>query len=131
PFDAAALIGEFCRIARPVAVERGLYLHLEGPDALPVSGDATKVRRILQNLVLNALKYTDTGGVKVSWGPEGARSWFVTIQDTGPGLLSGPGAPIVRNLNEATASARESDAAAIKAHGLSSHVLPLPAGGSA
>lgn len=123
-FDAAAMIAEFCATNQPVARERGLYLNVEGPNSLPVEGDAGKVRRILQNLVLNAVKYTTTGGVTVSVGEEGSGSWWLKIKDTGPGLLGGPGAPLAGDMKEATASARESDDNAAK--GESSHVLPSP-----
>lgn len=130
PFDAAALVTEFCKTTEPVATERGLYLRMNGPDALPVGGDQTKVRRILQNLVLNAVKYTVTGGITVSWGEELPKSWWIMIEDTGPGLLAGPGAPMVTNLKEATASARESEEEGVKEKNGSSHVLPLPEGSS-
>ncbi len=129
--DAAALIAEFCETARPIADERRLYLRTSGPATLPVLGDATKIRRILQNLVLNALKYTDSGGVTVSWGEEDPRRWWIAVKDTGPGLLGGPGAPMVSNLEKATASARESDESGNDARPRSSHVLPLPEGAAA
>lgn len=122
PFDAAAMVAEFCRVSQPVARERGLFLNLEAPASLPLEGDANKVRRILQNLVLNALKYTEVGGVTVSLGEEGAESWWLKIKDTGPGLQGGPGSPMAGDLKDATASAREADDRA--PHGESSHVLP-------
>lgn len=87
--DAAAVLAELCEALRPQAVERRLFLHTQGPTALPVQGDAVKVRRIAQNLVLNAIRYTRTGGVTVHWGepaaPDDGR-WFVEVADTGPGL---------------------------------------------
>jgi signal transduction histidine kinase len=122
PFDAAMMVAEFCTTNQPVARERGLYLNFEGLSSLPVEGDSKKVRRILQNLALNAIKYTTTGGVTVSLGEEASGSWWLMIKDTGPGLLAGPGAPLAGALKEATASARESDDNA--ATGESSHVLP-------
>src|SRR5665213_1647246 len=67
-FDAAALVTELCNLHRPVAREHGLFLKAEGADLLPVEGDAGKVRRLLQNLLLNAVKYTREGGVTLSWG---------------------------------------------------------------
>lgn len=121
-FDVAGLIAEFCKVTQPVAQARDLFLRLEGPAPLTVEGDANKVRRILQNLVLNALKYTQRGGVTVRWGEQGETSWWLMIKDTGPGLMAGPGTPLVGDLKDATASARESDETAAK--GESSHVLP-------
>lgn len=127
PFDASALIAEFCATNQPVARKKNLTLKVEGAVTLPVEGDAGKIRRILQNLVLNAIKYTESGGVIVSVGEEGSGNWWLKIEDTGPGLLAGPGSPMAGDLKEATASARESDKNAAK--GESSHVLPASANG--
>lgn len=129
-FDAAHALGELCTSTRPFAVDRNLFLRCEGPETLPVQGDAGKLRRLVQNLLLNALKYTSEGGVVVSWGKDQA-SWWVKVKDTGPGLLAGPGAPIAEGLKDATASARESAKNEPGSAGEGSRVLPLPAGGSA
>jgi signal transduction histidine kinase len=95
---------------------------------LNVEGDAAKFRRLVQNLLLNALKYTVEGGVTVNWGEE-KENWWVVVKDTGPGLMAGPGAPIAAELKEATASARESDEDAAAASGAAPTVLtPSPAG---
>ena len=94
PFDAADVLRRLCDDLRPVAEAKGLYLKALGVATLPVEGDAIKVRRIAQNLLLNALKYTETGGVRVSWGDTVARDdgrWVLTIEDTGPGFHAGPG----------------------------------------
>jgi signal transduction histidine kinase len=102
PFDAADVLRRLCEDLRPVAEGKGLYLRTEGAEALPVEGDAVKVRRIGQNLLLNALKYTLTGGVVVSWSHTTARDdgrWVLTIQDSGPGFHAGPGAPLVGALS--------------------------------
>jgi signal transduction histidine kinase len=102
PFDAAAELRRLCGDLRPLAESKGLYLKANGPDALPVEGDAVKVRRVAQNLLLNALKYTRTGGVAMTWhdGVTGdRRRWRFTVEDTGPGFHAGPGAPLVHALN--------------------------------
>jgi signal transduction histidine kinase len=112
PFDAAVLLSDFCTTSLPLAQERGLYLKTEGPTSLPVEGDRAKIQRILQNLLLNALKYTRHGGVTVLWGEgEGSNTnnWMFCVQDTGPGLDAGPGAPLARQLYEATQVAHEID----------------------
>lgn len=126
-FDAAALITELGGVIQPTAREHGLFLKVAGPPKLSVEGDPGKVRRLLQNLLLNALKYTVEGGVILSWGEE-RENWWVMIKDTGPGLLAGPGAPMVVGLKEATASARESDEKTAARRGETSHVLAPPAG---
>ncbi|HZL51924.1 MAG TPA: HAMP domain-containing sensor histidine kinase [Terracidiphilus sp.] len=130
-FDAAVLVAELGNGNRPVADGRGLFLEVRGPSALSVEGDPGKVRRLLQNLLLNALKYTGQGGVTVSFGIE-EDNWWVMVKDTGPGMLAGPGAPMVVGLKEATASARESDEKATAVAGKISHVLvPAPGGAMA
>ena len=121
-FEVAPVLAELCDVSRPIAEEHGLSLEVLPSPALHVDGDAHKVRRIAQNLVLNALKYTTIGGVTVSWGEE-AKNWWLKVTDTGPGLMGGPGAPMLKGLEEATASARESDEIAARAKGNVSQVL--------
>ncbi len=125
-FDAAALVTELLTVNGAVAAERGLFLNLTGPTKLSVAGDSGKVRRLLQNLLLNALKYTRQGGVTVSWGAE-KENWWLMIEDTGPGLPSSAGESLATGLKEATASARESDEKTAATAGETSHVLtPAP-----
>lgn len=74
---------------QPLAEERGLYLKLKGPARLEIETDPAKLHRIVQNLALNALKYTETGGVTIRWGEtmeSDIDRWWVRIEDTGPGF---------------------------------------------
>lgn len=129
-FDAAALVAELSAANRPIATGRNLFLELKGPDRLAVDGDPAKVRRLLQNLLRNALNYTERGGVTLSLGDEGDENWWLMIEDTGPGLQSGTNSPIVSGLKEATASARESDEKTSAGTGDDSHVLVPPPRGA-
>lgn len=108
--DAAALLATLCDDLQPHAEERSLYLRYEGPAVLDVEGDAVKVRRIAQNLVINAIKYTRSGGVTVSCD-DGASNdverWFFQVRDTGPGFHAGPGSQLAGALEEATDQARQ------------------------
>lgn len=109
-FDAAALLREFCAASQAAANDRGLFLKMEGPDTLPVQGDRTKVVRILQNLLLNALKYTQRGGVRVTWGVDEGRDtdrWTFSVQDTGPGIDENDAAPLAQELHGATQIAND------------------------
>jgi signal transduction histidine kinase len=113
PLDAAAVLSAMCEARQEEARARGLSLRTEGPDALPVVGDAVKIQRIAQNLLLNALKYTREGSVVVTWGASGSADgdrWLLQVADTGPGFHAGPGAPLAGALEDATQEAREVEA---------------------
>ncbi|HEX8551347.1 MAG TPA: sensor histidine kinase [Abditibacteriaceae bacterium] len=116
PFDAAQLLADICKTSHPLAIERGLSLEYGGAEPLLVEGDAAKVQRITQNLLLNALRYTTQGGVKVSWHrcdgeePEIGR-WSLVVRDTGPGM-NAANSPLAHEIEDATQSAREMGALA-------------------
>jgi signal transduction histidine kinase len=102
PFDAAAELRRLVDDMRPLAESKGLHLSADGPQALVVDGDAVKVRRIAQHLLLNALKYTRSGGVAFAWHdgvPGDQARWRFTVADTGAGFHAGPGAPLANALN--------------------------------
>lgn len=107
-FDASRLLNELGAAHQPIAAERQLALTVRGPLRLGVEGDADRTRRLAKNLLGNALKYTHCGEVEMTWGRD-KQAWWLMIKDTGPGLLSGPGAPLVSGLQEATASAKDSE----------------------
>lgn len=100
PFDAAVELTDLADNVRPLAAERGLGLRLDGPASLPVHGDPVKVRRIAQNLLLNALKYTREGHVTLGWqvNDELPQRWSFRVVDTGPGFNAGPGTPLVAEM---------------------------------
>jgi signal transduction histidine kinase len=105
PFDAAVELARICSNAQAMALEKGLYLKTEGEASLPVEGDRVKFGRIVQNLLLNALKYTRQGGVTIRWGASldnDPKRWTLSIEDTGPGFHAGPGGPLAGALKDAT-----------------------------
>ena len=85
PFDAGQLLEELCTNSQAYAAERGLYLKSEGPTHHTIQGDFVKTRRIAQNILFNALKYTQEGGVTVTWRQDEDRL-LLRVHDTGPGL---------------------------------------------
>lgn len=116
-FDVAERVRDSCDQLRPAAAERGLFLKYEGPSSLPVEGDSVKLQRIVQNLLLNALKATERGGVVVRWSggvAQDPKHWLLAIQDTGPGFTLQSAGPLRHALKRATDQARcaEADAAA-------------------
>lgn len=106
-FDAASALVALCDSLQPLATERRLFLRCEGPPELPVEGDAIKMRRIAQNLILNALKYTENGGVLVSCARQSGdvERWSLCVQDTGAGLERVSDTPLAEVIRAATKEA--------------------------
>lgn len=92
PFSPRALVQGACDAAQIVARQKGVYLRCKfavTPPAL-VLADPVRVRQILMNLVNNAVKFTDEGGVtvvaEVLESGEGKGVLRVGVADTGIGL---------------------------------------------
>ena len=65
----------------------GLALRLDAPDGeLLVRGDPVRLKQVLDNLLTNAVKFTDEGEVRLHIGimPDGGVK--VSVSDTGPGV---------------------------------------------
>ncbi len=86
--DAAIPLGALLRQLHdefaPAARDKGLRFDLRTGD-ITVNSDATYLRRILQNLMANALRYTDQGRVLVATRRR-KNAVVVEIWDTGPGI---------------------------------------------
>ncbi len=55
------------------------------PDPCVVHGDRSKIGQVVLNLLGNALKFTDHGGVRLQAWRDGTDCWF-EVEDTGPGM---------------------------------------------
>jgi len=109
PIDVSPMLRDLCEAMRPLAEVRNLRLEVEGPVALAVEGDLVKTRRIAQNLVLNALRYTHEGSVAIRWGDSGEDDrdrWLLEISDTGPGFHTGPESQLADAIESATDQAK-------------------------
>jgi PAS domain S-box-containing protein len=91
PFDPRRVLAETLDMVRPEAERRGLSLALDVDPAVSgaVLGDRTRFSQVLLNLVGNALKFTERGGVRVSATavPDADLPLLlVAVQDTGIGI---------------------------------------------
>lgn len=84
-FELPAVIGEVVDELRPAAEAKGLSLGWAGAASPPVHSDPQLVRLIITNLVGNAIKFTETGGVQVELQRTGS-AHRILVKDTGPGI---------------------------------------------
>lgn len=127
PVDIAELLRELVRSAQPIAAERGLVLQADGPDSLVAETDRVKLQRIVQNLVLNALKYTTAGFISVSWGLENGIRYIISVQDSGPGLPNHLTNLLARQLKptvEPTSATGPEQADPVAAYPSDKHLIP-------
>ncbi|HPH44982.1 MAG TPA: ATP-binding protein [Candidatus Aminicenantes bacterium] len=86
--DPAALARRVVELYADRAAEKGLFLKIEAaPDLPPVRADEVLLEQLLINLVDNAVKYTDRGGVTISLSPGKGQMTF-QVSDTGPGIAA-------------------------------------------
>ena len=90
-FDIIQVMRHAVALCGPAAESKDLFLDLRTGefDTLFVRGDPHRVRQILANLISNAVKFTDRGGVyvRLSNTIEGdRRSLSITVADTGIGI---------------------------------------------
>ena len=83
--DLRVVIEAVLATVRTLADRKALYLHANIPVGAEVLGDEGRLKQILTNLVGNAIKFTDTGGITINCLPW-AGFWRVTVADTGIGL---------------------------------------------
>lgn len=85
PVDLQRIVQESADVQAPAFGERGLTLSIDASSAI-VAGDAARIRQIVDNLLSNALRYTDAGGgVTARTFVDGAHG-VIEVADTGIGI---------------------------------------------
>jgi len=80
------LVGEVARAVRTLAAEKDLTLRTNATEEMPFRGDENLLRRLLLNLVDNAIKHTPRGGAVTISSKREAQSYMITVSDTGRGI---------------------------------------------
>lgn len=89
PVKPSELLENLHGLLDKTASDKNLILTSEMDDTLPetLMGDSARLGQILVNLVNNAIKFTDQGGVRVRLFHVAAfRQWGIEVSDTGPGI---------------------------------------------
>jgi signal transduction histidine kinase len=83
--DVGGLARDVVRGLQPIAQERGVTLAVSAGSA-PAVVDPEKLRNVLENLVGNALKFTESGGTVDVSVENDASNVRITVNDTGVGM---------------------------------------------
>jgi PAS domain S-box-containing protein len=91
PYSPCQVIDQVAELLRPKAEENRLKLVISKNEGIPdlISGDATRLRQVLMNLVGNAIKFTESGSIEISAAIENGRDLdrlMITVRDTGIGI---------------------------------------------
>jgi signal transduction histidine kinase/ActR/RegA family two-component response regulator len=105
-FDIDKLGRQICLMWSETARLKGLDLVLEVDPATPawLAGDPVRVRQILLNLISNALKFTDQGGVNIRIAPVIPHGVEIIVADTGLGMRQDQQAKLFQPFSQAEAS---------------------------
>jgi PAS domain S-box-containing protein len=110
PFDLRPCVEEVMDLVAPKAAEKQLDLAYTIDDRLPLtfSGDVTRIRQILVNLLGNAVKFTDLGEVVVSVTGQlrDGQEYLLhfSVRDTGVGIPVDGQARLFKSFSQVDAS---------------------------
>ena len=111
-FDPAQLLAGVATIYRELGLARGVVVRtaIELQSLPPVSGDPTRLRQVVTNLLGNALKFTSAGAVSLraehfTRPQDAGQAWLrVSVQDTGIGMTSEQMAQLFQRFSQADSS---------------------------
>ncbi|CAN5248281.1 hypothetical protein BH09PSE1_BH09PSE1_26830 [soil metagenome] len=93
-FNLRSMLAQTMRLWTGPVRAKGLAFRIEGAHEMPAMarGDAMRLRQILNNLISNAMKFTDAGSVTLrlkSWAEEpSGHAVIIEVADTGPGMTA-------------------------------------------
>ena len=110
PFSLAQLLRNLDQMLRPATNRKGIGLSIGADINIPDSlrGDSLRLSQLLTNLLNNAIKFTDTGSVRLSVeAPSGSNESVqivFRVSDTGPGMSDSVQARIFEPFHQADES---------------------------
>jgi anti-sigma regulatory factor (Ser/Thr protein kinase) len=107
PFALRELVEDAVELLAPRADAKGIEIAAFVDDAAArrVIGDATRLRQVLLNLIGNAIKFTESGGVSIEVEPAPDGEVTFRIRDTGTGIAPDMQARIFEEFEQADGGA--------------------------
>lgn len=108
PVDMRTLIGDVVCAHFPVVQAKGIRV-VTALDGLPPAllTDALRVHQVIDNLVGNAVRFTQHGTVTIIAEMADARTMRFTVSDTGPGISQSERTRIFERFERSTASEQD------------------------
>jgi signal transduction histidine kinase/HAMP domain-containing protein len=104
-YTMADVVGTVVSTTESLATEKKLALEVEVEPSLPTGlGDAQRLTQVVLNLVGNAIKFTDEGGVGIAVAAHNG-AFEVSVTDTGPGIPEAERQRIFEEFHQADSSA--------------------------
>jgi two-component system, OmpR family, phosphate regulon sensor histidine kinase PhoR len=89
PVSIPDLVAEVARSGSPGAAKQGVRIDVSAEDGPPVRADQTRLQQVFDNLVANAVKFTDPGGRVRLAATHDDQAWRVDVEDSGIGIPAG------------------------------------------
>ncbi len=84
-FDVSKIIAETVEVNKPFAKQKNLTLNYSNNSTKAIFADPLKIEQVMENLITNAIKYTNEGTVSIT-SQDTETGVMVTVSDTGIGI---------------------------------------------
>lgn len=86
PIDVVDLLHESAVRWRPVARARGVSIDVEAPDSGTLRAEPALIRRVIDNLLDNAIRYAPPDSAVTLGAGRAGGGWWIAVRDRGPGI---------------------------------------------
>jgi two-component system phosphate regulon sensor histidine kinase PhoR len=84
--SVSGLAAEAVRNAQPLAAKTGVTIHLDAGDGPLIPADPRRLLQVLDNLIGNAVKFSNSGGLVLVMTRCARSNWRIDVSDTGIGI---------------------------------------------